>query len=65
MQRIKQYSKVSINLIDKDAKVAIACKIASICLSLLKNNSVYQDDFKDQQMRRIEINKKLNLEQAV
>ncbi len=49
----------------KDAKISVARKIAAICLCLLKNNSVYQDDYSEQQIRRVETNKKLNLERAV
>jgi transposase len=49
----------------KDAKVSLARKIAALCLCLLKNNDVYKDDFEDQQTRRVETNKKLNLEKAI
>ena len=49
----------------KDAKISLARKIAALCLCLLKNNDVYKDDFKDEQSRRVETNKKLNLENAI
>jgi hypothetical protein len=49
----------------KDAKINLARKIAALCLCILKNNDVYKDDFDDQQSRRLETNKKLNLEAAI
>lgn len=49
---------------DKEAKIALARKIAALCLSLLKNNDVYQDDFNEQQVRRTQARKELNLESA-
>jgi transposase len=49
---------------DKEAKIALARKIAALCLSLLKNNDVYKDDFNEQQVRRTQARKELNLESA-
>ena len=48
----------------KDAKIGLARKIAALCLCLLKNNETYQDDYQEKQLRRVETNKKLNLEKA-
>ena len=45
----------------KDAKVALARKIAALCLCLLKNNETYKDDFKEEQAKREETRKKINL----
>jgi transposase len=47
---------------DKEAKIALARKIAALCLSLLKNNDIYKDDFDEQQVRRTQARKELNLE---
>lgn len=49
---------------DKEAKIALARKIAALCLSLLKNNDVYRDDFDEQQLRRTQTKKELNLVSA-
>ena len=46
----------------KDAKIALARKIAALCLCLLKNNDTYKDDFDVQQQRRTEARKSLNLD---
>ena len=62
----KHYDKLRARGVNaKDAKINLARKIAALCLCLLKNNDVYKDDFEDQQMRRVETNKKLNLENAI
>lgn len=45
----------------KDAKIALARKIAALTLSLLKNNEKYQDSWEDLQRERTELRKKLNL----
>ena len=42
-----------------DAKVALARKVASLTLSLLKNNETYHDDWKDKLRTRTELRKKL------
>lgn len=47
---------------DKEAKIALARKIAAICLALFKNNDNYSDDFDTEQARRTEARKTLNLE---
>lgn len=47
---------------DKDAKVALARKIAALCLCLLKNNDTFKNDYDEQQQRRIQARKELNLE---
>lgn len=47
---------------DKEAKIALARKIAAICLSLLKNNSTYSDDHEAEEARRTQARKNLNLE---
>jgi transposase len=47
---------------DRDAKIALARKIAALCLCLLKNNETYKDDFIEQQQRRTQARKTLNLE---
>ena len=49
---------------DKEAKIALARKIAALCLSLLKNNDVYRDDYNEHQIRRTQARKELNLESA-
>ena len=49
----------------RDAKVALARKIAALCLALLKNNDTYQDDYEQQQVRRTAARKTLNLESTV
>lgn len=49
----------------RDAKIALARKIAALCLALLKNNDVYKDDYDEQQTRRLTARKTLNLESAV
>ena len=43
----------------KDAKVALARKVASLALSLLKNNETYHDDWEDKLRKRTELRKKL------
>jgi hypothetical protein len=48
---------------DKEAKIALARKIAALCLSLLKNNDVYRD-YNEHQIRRTQTRKELNLESA-
>lgn len=47
---------------DKEAKIALARKIAAICLALLKNNDTYSDDHEAEQARRTQARKNLNLE---
>lgn len=47
---------------DKDAKVALARKIAALCLCLLKNNDTFRNDYDEQQQRRTTARKELNLE---
>ncbi|MEO7161737.1 MAG: transposase [Bdellovibrionia bacterium] len=49
----------------KDAKIALARKIAAVCLCLLKNNETYNDNFKEEQTRRTETRKKIKLEAEV
>jgi transposase len=49
----------------KDAKIALARKIAALCLSILKNNDVYHDDFEEKQLRRAEDRKSISLELRV
>lgn len=49
----------------RDAKIGLARKIAALCLALLKNNDVYQDDYDEQQTRRTTARKTLNLESRV
>ncbi len=44
----------------KDAKVALARKIAAICLSLLKNNDTYHNHFEQQQQERTKTRKELS-----
>jgi transposase len=46
----------------RDARIALARKIAALCLSLLKNNDTYKDNFKEEQQRRTLARKELNLE---
>lgn len=46
----------------KDAKIALARKIAATCLCLLKNNDTFKNDFEEEQKRRTETRKTLNLE---
>ena len=49
----------------KEAKIALARKIASLCLSILKNNDVFKNDFDVQQKERVQIRKELNLEDGI
>jgi transposase len=49
----------------KEAKLALARKIASLSLSLLKNNDVFKNDYDVQQIERTKIRKELNLEARV
>lgn len=44
----------------KEAKLSLARKIASISLSLLKNNEIYQEDFDQRMSERIAIRKTIN-----
>jgi transposase len=44
----------------REAKLAVARKIAAICLSILKNNGTFQDSYDEQQRSRTEIRKTLN-----
>ncbi len=46
----------------KDAKIAVARKIAALCLCLLKNNDTFKNDYDVQQNERIKLRKELNLE---
>lgn len=50
---------------NKEAKISLARKIAALCLSLLKNNETYQNDFEEKQQGRTQARKTLNLEAAV
>ncbi|MCM2279141.1 MAG: hypothetical protein NDJ89_13780 [Oligoflexia bacterium] len=49
----------------RDAKIGLARKVAALCLALLKNNDVYQDNYDEQQSRRTTARKTLNLESRV
>ena len=49
----------------KDAKIATARKIASLCLCLLKNNDTFKNDYDSQQLERTQLRKELNLESRV
>jgi transposase len=49
----------------KDAKIALARKIAALSLSLLKNNDTFKNDFDVQQLRRTETRKSIHLEAVV
>ena len=51
-------------LAHKEAKIALARKIASLVLSLLKNNDTFKNDYAVQQLERTQIRKELNLEQS-
>tara|TARA_B100000941_G_scaffold269654_1_gene227088 strand:- start:456 stop:1493 length:1038 start_codon:yes stop_codon:yes gene_type:complete len=51
----------AMGLSHKAAKLSLARKIASLSLSLLKNNETYQDDFEQRLSERIAIRKTLNL----
>lgn len=44
----------------KDARLGLARKIAALCLNLLKNNEIYQDDFEENKTRRDVTRKELN-----
>lgn len=44
----------------KQAKISLARKVAAIALSMLKNNSIYEDDFVQRETERIVIRKSLN-----
>ncbi|MFI5164949.1 MAG: hypothetical protein ACHQHP_06855 [Bacteroidia bacterium] len=45
----------------KDAKIALARKIAATCLCLLKNNDTFKNDYDVQQIEREKLRKELNL----
>ena len=49
----------------KEAKIALARKIAALCLCLLKNNDTYKDDFDVQQIERIKLRKEIDLETRI
>jgi transposase len=49
----------------KEAKIALARKIAALCLCLLKNNDTFKDDYDDQQTERTQLRKELNLENRI
>lgn len=49
----------------KDAKMALARKIASTCLCLMKNNDTFKGDFDEQQLERTKLRKELSLESRV
>lgn len=49
----------------KDSKIAVARKIAGICLCLLKNNDTFKDNFDEQEIERTKIRKELNLENHI
>lgn len=49
----------------KEAKIATARKIASLCLCLLKNNDTFKNDFDEQQTERKKFRKELNLENRI
>jgi transposase len=49
----------------KEAKIATARKIASLCLCLLKNNDTFKNDYDQQQMERTKLRKELNLENRI
>jgi hypothetical protein len=49
----------------KEAKIATARKIASLCLCLLKNNDTFQNDYDQQQQERAKLRKELNLQAHV
>lgn len=49
----------------KDAKIALARKLAAICLFMMKNNETYKDNFKEEQSRRTETRKKIDLEAVI
>ena len=46
----------------KDAKIALARKIAGLCLCLLKNNDTFKNDYDVEQNERTKLRKELNLE---
>jgi transposase len=48
-------------LSDKEAKIALARKIAALCLALLKNNDTYKNDHEEQQQGRTQARKSLNM----
>lgn len=47
----------------QDAKIALARKIAALCLCLLKNNDTFKNDYDLQQQKRTETRKTLKLEE--
>lgn len=49
----------------KEAKIATARKIASLCLCLLKNNDTFKNDYDEQTIAREKIRKELNLQAHV
>lgn len=49
----------------KDAKIALARKIAALCLCLLKNNDTFKNDYDLQQKQRTETRKTLKLEETI
>ena len=49
----------------KEAKLAVARKIAAIALAVLKNNDTFHNDFENQQRERTAIRKTLNTEATI
>jgi transposase len=49
----------------KEAKIALARKIAATCLCLLKNNDTFKNDYDEQQQERTQLRKELNLENHI
>jgi len=52
-------------LAHREAKLALARKIAGLSLALLKNNDTFKNDFDHQQMEKVAIRKTLNLEATI
>ncbi len=52
-------------LAHREAKLALARKIAGLSLALLKNNDTFKNDFEHQQMEKVAIRKTLNLEATI
>lgn len=49
----------------REAKLALARKIAGLSLALLKNNDTFKNDFEHQQMEKVAIRKELYLEKTI
>jgi transposase len=59
----RYYDRLRIEGVEhRDARIAVARKIAALSLSLLKNNDTYRDDYEEEQLGRTKTRKQLDRE---